>query len=51
MHNQGNNWIIVNCLSFLHYLGIIAGALYGVAKAATLIPVRVLDDVGEGDYE
>jgi subtilisin family serine protease len=31
-----------------HVAGTIAGAVYGVAKAATIVPVRVLDDKGSG---
>lgn len=33
-----------------HVAGIIAGSEYGAAKAATIIPVRVLDCTGSGSY-
>lgn len=33
-----------------HVAGIIAGSEYGVAKAATIVPVRVLDCTGSGSY-
>jgi len=33
-----------------HVAGIIGGATYGVAKSATLVPIRVLDCAGSGTY-
>jgi subtilisin family serine protease len=33
-----------------HVAGTIAGATYGVAKAATVVPVRVLDATGRGSW-
>ena len=33
-----------------HVAGTVAGSTYGVAKAATVVPVRVLDCVGSGSY-